>query len=117
MKKITPIAAAPPASETHQRGCAHLLWGLSTAVCFPAGNSGYRANRNSCSSRRFSFMPSSETHPDHARLADAELDASMTRTDITEALRLLHFGRSNSRHTVAIDGAVRDYIVEALQRK
>ena len=57
------------------------------------------------------------SNPNHVRLADAELDANMTRADITEALRLLHFGRSNARHTVRIDGAVRDYLVEALQRK
>ena len=63
-------------------------------------------------------MPSPETNPNHARLADAELDGdTMTRADITEALRLLHFGRSNARHTVRIDGAVRDYLVEALQLK
>jgi hypothetical protein len=62
-------------------------------------------------------MPSSETNPDHARLADAELDANMTRSDITEALRLLHFGRANARHTVRLDAAVRDCLVDALQRK
>ena len=59
-------------------------------------------------------MPSPRNKPDHARLADAELDATMTRADITEALQLLHFGRSNARHTVRIDGPVRDYLVGAL---
>ena len=59
-------------------------------------------------------MPSPNTNPNHARLADAELDATMTHADITEALRLLHFDRSNARHTVRIDGPVRDYLVEAL---
>ena len=62
-------------------------------------------------------MPSPNTNPNHTRLADVVLDATMTRADITEALRLLHFGRSNARHTVRIDGAVRDFIVRALQRQ
>ena len=62
-------------------------------------------------------MPSPETNPNHARVSEAKLDESMSAREVAEALRLLHFGRSNARHTVRIDGPVRDYLVDALQRK